>query len=225
MSGRTGTHLAILCALTVALSGVPLGGAEPPTRDFSRYQIILDRAPFGKMGELPEDAQQPSFSTRFTFVGIASEGDDQPLLAIIQENDTKHVDFKAEGESIGAVKVVKIEKSENGPTKLVLKQDLEVATLMLEAKPGVGAARRLAGPGSARATTIADAHPTGCSPYSVSTGRISEKAEIEFIECSHIGMAGHPNGNPVTWRRVRRRRSQHGFPDRYRPGNGHRRDR
>ena len=120
---------------------IPAGAAEPPTRDFSRYQIILDRAPFGKMGELPEDAQQPSFSTRFTFVGIASEGDDQPLLAIIQENDTKHVDFKAEGESIGAVKVVKIEKSENGPTKLVLKQDLEVATLMLEAKPGAGAAR------------------------------------------------------------------------------------
>jgi hypothetical protein len=135
----TGTHLAVLCALAAALGGAPAGATEP-TRDFSRYQIILDRAPFGKMGASPDDAQQPSFSTRFTFVGIASEGDDQPLLAIIQENDTKHVDFKAEGESIGTVKVVKIEKSENGPTKLVLKQDLEVATLMLETKPGSGAA-------------------------------------------------------------------------------------
>jgi hypothetical protein len=72
-------------------------------------------------------------------VGIAREGDDKPLLAIIQENDTKHVDFKAEGESIGRVMVVKIEKSENGPSKLVLKQDLEVATLTLDAKGGSGA--------------------------------------------------------------------------------------
>jgi hypothetical protein len=98
------------------------------------------------MGASPDNAPQPGFSTRFTFVGIAREGDDQPLLAIIQENDTKRVDFKAEGESIGPVKVVKIEKSENGATKLVLKQDLEVATLMLEAKPGSGAAAAPGGP-------------------------------------------------------------------------------
>jgi hypothetical protein len=145
VSSGTSKHLAILCAITAALRGVPAGAAEP-TRDFSRYQIILDRAPFGQMGASPDNAPQPGFSTRFTFVGIAREGDDQPLLAIIQENDTKRVDFKAEGESIGPVKVVKIEKSENGATKLVLKQDLEVATLMLEAKPGSGAAAAPGGP-------------------------------------------------------------------------------
>jgi hypothetical protein len=139
MMTRTGHYLAILCTVTAGLGGVAAGAVEP-TRDFSRYQIILDRAPFGQMGASADNAPQPSFSTRFTFVGTASEGDDQPLLAIIQENDTKHVDFKAEGESIGTVKVVKIEKSENGPTKLVLKQDLEVATLVLDAKPGTGAA-------------------------------------------------------------------------------------
>jgi hypothetical protein len=132
-------YLAILCATAAAL-GVVRAGAAEPTRDFSRYQIILDRAPFGLMGASPDNAQQPSFSTRFTFVGLASEGPDQPQLAIILENDTKHVDFKAEGESIGNVKVMKIEKTESGPTKLVLKQDLEVATLTLETKPGTGAA-------------------------------------------------------------------------------------
>ena len=121
------------------LGGFSAGAAEP-TRDFARYQIILDRVPFGKMDASADNAPQPGFSTRFAFVGLASEGPDQPLLAIIEEKDTKHVDFKAEGESIGTVNVVKIEKSENGPTKLVLKQDLEVATLVLEAKPGAGAA-------------------------------------------------------------------------------------
>ncbi len=129
----------MLCAMLATLGGFPAGAADA-TRDFSRYQIILDRAPFGKMDASADNAPQPGFSTRFAFVGIASEGPDQPLLAIIEEKDTKHVDFKAEGESIGTVNVVKIERSENGPTKLVLKQDLEVATLVLETKPGVGAA-------------------------------------------------------------------------------------
>lgn len=131
-------YLAIVCGATAMAGGIPSQAAEQ-TRDFSRYQVIVDRAPFGQMGATADNAQQPPFSTRFTFVGIASEGDDTPLLAIIEENDTKHIDFKAEGESIGNVKVVKIEKPENGPTKLVLKQDLEVATLTLESKSGSGA--------------------------------------------------------------------------------------
>lgn len=138
MSSGTRIYLAILCATAAALGVVRAGTAEP-ARDFSRYQIILDRAPFGLMGASPDNVPQPSFSTRFTFVGLASERPDQ-LLAIILENDTKHVDFKAEGESIGNVKVMKIEKTEAGPTKLILKQDLEVATLTLETKPGTGAA-------------------------------------------------------------------------------------
>lgn len=139
VSPQTGRYLVILCATTVALGGGP-SGATDSTHDFSRYQVILDRAPFGQMGASADNAPPPSFSTRFTFVGVASEGDDKPLLAIIQENDTKHVDFKAEGESIGRVMVVKIERPETGPSKLVLKQDLEVATLTLDAKAGSGAA-------------------------------------------------------------------------------------
>ena len=142
MSPQTSRYLLILCVVTAALQARPSDGADP-THDFSRYQVILDRAPFGQMGTSSDNAPAPAFSTRFTFVGIASEGDDKPLLAIIQENDTKdpkHVDFKAEGESIDRVMVVKIEQPENGPSKLVLKQDLETATLTMEAKPGPGAA-------------------------------------------------------------------------------------
>jgi hypothetical protein len=138
VNSGTSKYVVILWALAATLGGVPAGAADA-TRDFERYRVILERAPFGKIDASAETAQQPSFSTRFTFVGLASVGD-EPLLAVILENDTKHIDFKAEGEDIGTVKVVKIEKSENGPTKLVLKQDLEVATLLLEAKPGTGAA-------------------------------------------------------------------------------------
>jgi hypothetical protein len=170
VNSGTRKYLAILGALAAALGGVPAGAAEP-TRDFSRYQIILDHAPFGQMGASADTAPQPSFSTRFTFVGIASEGDDQPLLAVIQENDTKHVDFKAEGESIGTVKVVKIEKSENGPTKLILKQDLEVATLVLEAKPGTGAAAAPGGP-SARGQPAQPGQPPGPMPIQPGVRRI-----------------------------------------------------
>jgi len=130
----------------------------------------LDRAPFGQMGTTGENAPQPPFSTRFTFVGTASEGDDQPLLAIIEEKDTKLVDFKAEGESIGTVKVVKIEKSENGPTKVVLKQDLEVATLVLEAKPGTGPAA-IPGP-SAPGQPAQPGQPPGQKPMQPGVRRI-----------------------------------------------------
>ena len=145
----TGTYLAVLFAASATLGGIRSPAAQP-TRDFSRYQVIVDRAPFGQMGLTGDNAPQPPFSTRFTFVGIARDGDDSPLLAVIEENDTKHVDFKAEGDSIGNVKVVKIEKPENGPIKLVLKQDLEVATLTLESKPGSGAgAPAAAAPGEA----------------------------------------------------------------------------
>jgi len=137
--GQIGRLLVILCVVTGVLRAVPSGGADA-THDFSRYQVILDHAPFGQMGTSADNAPEPGFATRFTFVGITSEGDDKPLVAVIQENDTKHVDFKAEGESIERVMVVKIEKSETGPSKLVLKQDLETATLTMEAKSGAGAA-------------------------------------------------------------------------------------
>jgi hypothetical protein len=159
----------MLCTILAMLGGFSAGAADA-TRDFARYQVILDHMPFGKMDASADNAPQPSFSTRFTFVGIASEGPDQPLLAIIEEKDTKHVDFKAEGESIGTVIVVKIEKSENGPIKLVLKQDLEVATLVLEAKPGTGAA---AAPGpSAPGQPAQPGQPPGQMPLQPGARRI-----------------------------------------------------
>jgi hypothetical protein len=111
--------------------------ATDGTRDFARYQVILDRAPFGAMAGTAVDAQQPSFSTRFTFIGTAKEGD-KPLMAIVMDKEGNRVRFVAAGDKIGPVTVVKIEKVDKAPAKLVLKQDLEVATLLMDSKGAGG---------------------------------------------------------------------------------------
>jgi hypothetical protein len=128
--------VAILTALAVSACGTVACAADE-TRDFNRYKIIIDRAPFGAMSGTGADVQQPPFSARFTFIGTVEE-DDQPLMAIILDKEGNHVHFKAEGESIGPVVVVKIEKAANAPAKLVLKQALEVATLTMESKAASG---------------------------------------------------------------------------------------
>lgn len=134
-----------LTVLMVALFSLAMNASgavtvQPPdtTHDFTRYQIILDRAPFGAIGGAPP-VEQPGFATRFTFIGMVQMDSDAPPLAVIMENDNKHINFKAEGETIGTVKIDKIEKSDKGPTKLVLKQGLETATLVLESKAAGGA--------------------------------------------------------------------------------------
>jgi hypothetical protein len=119
--------------------GSPFARATDGTHDFARYQVILERAPFGAMAGTDANAPQPSFSTRFTWIGTAKE-DDKPLMAIILDKEGNHVHFVAEGDKIGLVTVVKIEKPAKAPAKLLLRQDLEVATLTMESKVGSGAA-------------------------------------------------------------------------------------
>ena len=127
-----------MCALSANLVGSAICAADA-LHDFSRYQIIVDRMPFGAMSGT-ENVQQPPFSARYTFVGMAKEDDTKPLLAVIFDKEGSQTYFKAEGDTIGDTTVVKIEKTDKGPVKLVLKQGLEVATLLLETKTGVGAA-------------------------------------------------------------------------------------
>jgi hypothetical protein len=131
-------NMAIACALAVSLVGSN-ARATDELHDFSRYQVIIDRLPFGAMSGA-DNAPQPSFSTRFTFIGTAKEDETKPLLAIIFEKDGNQTHFTAEGEMIGDVTVMKIEKADKAPTKLVLKQGLEVATLYMDTKTQVGAA-------------------------------------------------------------------------------------
>ena len=132
MTTRTMRTCTAACARGMSLCGT-FARATDGTRDFARYQVILDRAPFGAMAGAAVDVQQPSFSTRFTFIGTAKEGD-KPLMAIVMDKEGNRVRFVAAGDKIGAVTVVKIEKVDKAPAKLVLKQDLEVATLLMDSK-------------------------------------------------------------------------------------------
>jgi len=140
MTSHSLWNFTAVCALAMSVGGA-LALATDGTHDFARYQVILDKAPFGAMAGTAVDAPQPSFSTRYSWIGTAKE-DDQPLMAIIldKEGAGNHVHFVAEGDKMGSVTVVKIEKVEGTPGKLQLKQDLEVATLTMEAKPGSAAA-------------------------------------------------------------------------------------
>jgi hypothetical protein len=135
-------HLVRNAAIVCTLAGSQVYAAVQATdalHDFSRYQVIIDRLPFGAMSG-GESAPQPPFSARYTFVGMAKEDDSKPLLAVIFDKQENQTYFKAEGEMIGDTTVMKIEKADKVPTKLVLKQGLEVATLFMETKTSVGAA-------------------------------------------------------------------------------------
>jgi hypothetical protein len=144
VSQYSARNTAILYALAASLVGSPVHATDT-LHDFSRYQIIVDRSPFGAMSGTGADVAQPPFSARFTFVGMAQLDGTQPLLAIIVDKEGNRTYFKAEGEMIGDTTVAKIEKVDKGPVKLVLKQGLEVATLLMETKSSVGAAPQAPG--------------------------------------------------------------------------------
>jgi hypothetical protein len=131
-------NTAIMSALIAGLVGSDVRATDE-LHDFSRYQIIIDRLPFGAMSGSADNIPQPPFSARFTFVGTEKE-DEKPLAAIIFDKEHNQTFFKAEGELIDDITVMKIEQGDKAPVKLVLKQGLEVATLLLETKTTVGAA-------------------------------------------------------------------------------------
>jgi hypothetical protein len=144
MSARSSCRRAALCGLVIAVNGATAHAATDATHDFARYQVILDHAPFGAMAGPSTDTQQPPFSARFTFVGTVKLSDNEPLQAIILDKEGNHVYFKAEGEDVGTVVVFKIDKDDKAGAKLVLKQGLEIATLVMDGKsagtaPGPGA--------------------------------------------------------------------------------------
>jgi len=131
----TTTLMAALWTLAIGVGGINAYATEP-THDFTPYKIILEREPFGPMNGAAADAPPPGFSTRYTFVGTAQVAEDQPVLAIIVDKEGNRVYFKGEGDSLGSASVVKIERPDKAPAKLVLKQGLETATLLLEPKAG-----------------------------------------------------------------------------------------
>ncbi len=120
-----------------------LMGQQPETQDLTRYQVIIERSPFGSLPGVAPGTPQPNFAARFAFVGLVSSEDNTQVLAIIQDRERNRTYFQAEGEMVGqlGVKVMRIDRTAG---KVVLQQGLEVATLAYEprgsgpAMPGVG---------------------------------------------------------------------------------------
>ena len=112
--------------LVLATSVLPVCLADHP--DFGRYQVILDRAPFGASAGAAEAEVQPNFAARYAFIGLVKTKEAGPLLAMIQDKERNRNYFLAEGDAIPneSVKVLHIERT---PSKLVLQQGLETATL------------------------------------------------------------------------------------------------
>ena len=144
---------AVLLAAVSSMLSTGVSEQATDTHSFSRYQIIVDRAPFGAVSGTGADTPQPNFAARFTFIGTAKLNETQPLMAIIQDKESNNrTYFKSEGDAIGGVTIVRIERSP--AAKLVLKQGLETATLTLETKTGPGRPPPAPGPAAAGQPTL-----------------------------------------------------------------------
>ena len=119
-------RMSVLIGLFVAVSAA----RATETYEFSRYQIILDRGPFGPVTATSADAAPP-WTARFTPVGFVYSNSVLPQ-AIIQDKEGNRSYFKAEGEAIDDVKVVSIDVTAR---KLVVQKGLEKATLTVEQRP------------------------------------------------------------------------------------------
>lgn len=129
--------LSTLLMAVTATPGGPQSTVPASTHSFSRYQIILDRSPFSPPAGSVE-VPQPNFATRYGYVGWHQESETAPLTAMIQDKEANRIYFKGEGETIGSVSIISVNKSPGA--KILIKQGLETATLTLESKAGVGPA-------------------------------------------------------------------------------------
>jgi hypothetical protein len=138
-------RLSLIGGLLVTAAGVSAADAPSDAKDFSRYQVIIDRSPFGQVSGAGAAAPLPNFATRFQFAGLVSS-DEGPLQAILYDKDASRTYFCVEGEVIKSdnnpidVKVVQIDPPPSA--KLVLKCGVETATLQFEERAGGSAASR-----------------------------------------------------------------------------------
>ncbi|MBM3860186.1 MAG: hypothetical protein FJ395_11105 [Verrucomicrobia bacterium] len=99
--------------------------------DFTaRYQVILDRIPFGIVPPSKMGQGALGFG-RYAFVGLVSPdgmSDNSNRVAVIHDRLTSHYYFKAEGEQIEDVKVLRVENAPTG-RKLLLQRGGDIMTL------------------------------------------------------------------------------------------------
>jgi len=164
------------CALSAALA------AEDATRDFQRYQVIIDRMPFGgQLGGAAGNNAAP-FASRFVLVGLVSaNGPGGELQAVISDKSVQNrIYFKGEGETVDGVKVVKI--NPDLPNRsVVLQQGLETATLTFPERREVVPPRRPAGvPGLPGMPAAVDAAPAAENPPTTAPASATPPRRIPF---------------------------------------------
>jgi hypothetical protein len=110
------------------------------TADFTRYQTIIDRSPFGQVLGAGTVVAAPWLAS-WQYVGNAVSNSGNGLVqAIIANKENNHWFFRAEGETLeGGITIVKIDRTQN-PPKLVLKNGLETGTLSFPERTAVAAA-------------------------------------------------------------------------------------
>jgi hypothetical protein len=116
-------------AASVLSVGRTAGGAE--THDFARYQVIIDRSPFGAVQGAGAPAPTASYSAQFQLVGVV-QSSNGVLQAVIFDKSDNHAYFRSVGETLNDVTVMTVEAT---PAKAVLKKGLESCTLIFEKQP------------------------------------------------------------------------------------------
>jgi len=110
------------------VTAVPSGFAAMEKTSFDRYQVIIDRAPFGRSnGGGVVSAVASNFMARYAFVGFVGSPENGMLAALV-DKQTNQSYFKAPGETMDDVTIVCIENTQP-KRRLVLRRGLEVGTL------------------------------------------------------------------------------------------------
>ncbi len=111
---------------------VTAGAMAGESQDFARYQIIVERAPFGVVTSANAPETVPNFAQRFQLYGIVAFNN--VPQAVLFDRESNRSWFKAEGEMIdGGVKVIKIQDKDmmTSRAKVVIQFGLETAALTL----------------------------------------------------------------------------------------------
>jgi hypothetical protein len=120
------TNLHFLLMLVVACASI--AGAQTNENPMANYQVILDRLPFGLVAAGKGGHGALGFG-RYAFIGLVSpDGASSNRVAVIHDRQTNYYYFKAEGEQIDDVKVMRLENAGTG-RKLLLQRGADIMTL------------------------------------------------------------------------------------------------
>jgi hypothetical protein len=120
--------LAALCAGAFVSASI---ARAAESYKYDRYQVILERAPFGPVSATEGPGAAPNFATQLQLVALVESNSVLPQAGILDKQANRTY-YRAEGESIDDVKVVSIDLTAR---KVVTQKGLEKATLTFEQRP------------------------------------------------------------------------------------------